>query len=386
MADFAEKLIVYEARTERSEVDPNARLRLAPSDLCEATEADDVILPWNRSLSAGVAGQDWQMVGLSLPRRTWLREYFVHADLSFDYEADPFIGRLTESAVPVADFRWPLSDDLGVALTIELTKQKPAESSPEPTSDAPNPSPDSTRSANRESPTATDTDSQTTHRHIVVVPANLLAWVSAHAAGQVEYDADVRLFVPKMQSSIYDRARLYAATIDDVPAAVRALSERKFAVMSETGRITEIHRQDESLQLLVWVVGLGVFLFGIVTVFSVLMDSTDRKRATIGILRVMGMSRTGIFASILLRATAIGAAAAVLSLLCGWGLSLALRWTPQEIHWLQWKPIVTVQLHEVDLLLVAAGAMLCCGLGAIPPAWKASRLDPFDAIVEGRFR
>ena len=117
------------------------------------------------------------------------------------------------------------------------------------------------------------------------------------------------------------------------------------------------------------------------------MDSTDRKRVTIGILRVMGMSRAGIFASILLRATAIGAAAAVLSVLCGVGLSYLLGWIPPaEIGWLSWKPIVSVRIDQDDLILVATGAMLCCGLGAIPPAWKASNLDPFDAIVEGRFR
>ena len=385
VSDFAEKLIIYEARTERSEIDPNARLRLAPSELSEATEADDVILPWNRSLSASVASQDWQMVGLSLPRRTWLREYFIEADLAFDYEADPFQGRVTSE--PPANFQWPLNADLGVSLSIEAVKRKPADSSPDSdsaTDDHATDDSDSTKRADK-SP-ADDENKSAEASQIVVVPANLLAWVAAHAAGQVEYDADVRLFVPIIQSAIYDRARLYATTIDDVPLAVRALAERQFAVMSETGRITEIHRQDVSLQLLVWVVGLGVFLFGIVTVFSVLMDSTDRKRATIGILRVMGMSRNGIFALILVRATVIGAAAAVLSLLCGWGLSLALAWTPHDLAWLQWKPIVTVQLHQMDLSIVAAGAMLCCGFGAIPPAWKASRLDPFDAIVEGRFR
>ncbi|MFO0979185.1 MAG: FtsX-like permease family protein, partial [Planctomycetaceae bacterium] len=165
------------------------------------------------------------------------------------------------------------------------------------------------------------------------------------------------------------------------------LSEGGFAVMSETGRITEIHRQDHSLQLLVVVVGAGVFLFGIVTVISVLIDSTDRKRGTIGVLRVMGMSRLGIFVSILARATAIGAIAAALSLLLGLGLSAFLGWNPPgDVAWLRWKPVVYVSLDKADLFLVASGAMLCCACGAVPPAWKASRIDPFEAIVEGRFR
>lgn len=379
--NFAEKLILYEARTERSELDPRARLRLAPSELSEATEADDVIVPWNRSQTASVSGEQWQMVGLSLPRRTWLREYFINADLAFDYEADPFQGRATSKGP--ASLQWPLNDALKVSLSIEPVKQQESDASQtSPSINSDSKTDASETNAESNAPATAESEKAA----IVVVPANLLAWISSYSAGLVEYDADIRLFVPKLESAIYDRARLYARTIDEVPTVVRALAERQFAVMSETGRITEIHRQDESLQLLVLVVGLGVFLFGVVTVFSVLMDSTDRKRGTIGILRVMGMSRAGIFASILLRATAIGAAAALLSLLCGWGLSQALAWPPRDFSWLQWKPVVAVQLHQMDLLIVAAGAMLCCGFGAIPPAWRASRLDPFDAIVEGRFR
>jgi putative ABC transport system permease protein len=185
---------------------------------------------------------------------------------------------------------------------------------------------------------------------------------------------------------VYDRARLYATTIDDVPAVVTALSAKNFAVMSETGRITEIQQQDNSLQLLVWVVGVGVFFFGIITVFSVLMDATDRKRATVGILRVMGVSRSGVFMTILLRSAVIGVAAALASIAVGFGISQFLAWTPpSSVTWAQLKPIVAVSIAPLDLLFVAGGAVGCCCLGAIPPAWKASRLDPFDAIVEGRF-
>jgi hypothetical protein len=372
VADAATKLIIYEARTEQSDRDPRARLRLAPSQLSEATEADDVVLPWNRVLTRSIGGRECCLAGLSMPRRTWLREYFRDPALSFDYEADPFQGRLASASPTATELGWPLRSGGTVSLPIA---QLPREAS----ADAP---------AATVSSTGEPADGAPKHGpEIVAVPANLLAWVSAEAAGLIDYDADVRRFVPRIEPAVYDRARLYAATIDDVPRVVRALAEHQFAVMSETGRITEIHRQDESLQLLVYVVGCGVFLFGVVTVFSVLMDSTDRKRATIGILRVMGMSRAGIFISILLRATAIGAAAAALSLLCGHGLSAALEWRPpSQLAWLAWKPLVAVQLAHADLFVVAAGAMLCCCLGAIPPAWKASRLDPFDAIVEGRFR
>lgn len=385
--EYSKKLLIYEVSSESSGKDPKSRLRIAPSELSVATDADDVVLPWNSAVKSEVHGTQVEMVGISLPRRTWLREYFINREIPFDYDAEPRSFRLAQPEAKFTSIKWPLKQDLSIELAakapdvkVENPKSKNAETS----------KPDSTGpklEAKKADPKKVQSKSLKDELQVLVVPTNLLAWIHAFNDGQLDFDKDISLFVPKPHPAIYDRARLYASTIDDVPEVVKKLAADGFAVMSETGRITEIHKQDISLQLLVWVVGLGVFLFGIVTVVSVLMDSTDRKRVTIGILRVMGMSRAGIFASILLRATAIGAAAAVLSVLCGVGLSYLLGWIPPaEIGWLSWKPIVSVRIDQDDLILVATGAMLCCGLGAIPPAWKASNLDPFDAIVEGRFR
>ena len=373
---FREKLIIYSARTALSRSGSRGRLRIAPSEISEATESDDIIIPWNEPCVRNVGDAPFMMVGLSMPRRTWLREYFRVPALAFDYEANPFTGHMGEGDHSAGVLKWPL--DGKISFDLELPNAEPP---------AERNAPDNTNPIDSPNPSDGLPETQAVAPKTLVVPANLLSWVQQYGEGGVEYDPAIHLFVAKQEPSIYDRARLYARTIDDVPAVVTGLANRGFAVMSETGRITEIHNQDDSLQLLVWVVGVGVFLFGIVTVISVLMDSTDRKRVSIGILRVMGMSRSGVFISILLRAAAIGAAAALLSLLCGLALGLVLSWTPPiDQRWLSWKPIVSVAITRSDLVLVASGAMLCCGMGAIPPAWKASRLDPFDAIVEGRFR
>jgi ABC-type antimicrobial peptide transport system permease subunit len=167
---------------------------------------------------------------------------------------------------------------------------------------------------------------------------------------------------------------------------VESLVSRRFAVISESSRIREIHEQDSSLQLLVLVVGLGVFLFGILTVLSVLIDSTDRKRGVIGILRVMGVSREGIFVLVLLRAAAIGILAGVVAAAAGWAIGQALAWQPPANSvFAAWKPDISIHIHPYDVALVMIGAVACAAIGAIVPAWKAAKLDPFDAIVEGRF-
>ncbi len=408
-----DQLRIYEAATTQTSQRPEPRLFFAPSELSEQTTADDVILPWNTPANAEYKGRPWRLVGLSLPRRTWLREYFVQADLPFDYDAEPFQARALALLEPITlvcplDARQRLAIScVGKDSTASETLVSPAESSSnvssadnstkEPVAAADGLESDSAFvSANTLAPasalapdnvTASTRTASPDFAAIAIVPANLTAWLAAYRANMAVYDPTIQMFVPLPQSPVYDRARLYARTIDDVPAVVATLSKQQFAVMSETGRIAEIHRQDRSLQLLVWVVGIGVFLFGIVTVVSVLMDSTDRKRGTIGILRVMGVSPGGIFVSILLRSAMIGLLAAALSLACGVGLAIALEWQPSSTaHWLSWKPVVHIELHPWDMAIVAAGALLCCGLGSLPPAWRASRLDPFDAIVEGRFR
>ncbi len=353
--DKRENLRVYELSTSASKTDRRRALILSPSELSQSTAADDVVVPWNEVASGEIEGKPWLMVGLSLPKRTWLREYFRDPALPCTYDDEPMSVRVAHPGGfnGAETLKWPLRQG-EVSLKVLSRSTVPAEDR---------------------------------GRAIAVVPANVTAWLAAHRAGMVDFDPLTQLFVAIPDPPLYDKARLYAQSIDDIPAVVEALNNLKFAVMSETARITEIHDQDRSLQLLVLVVGTGVFLFGVVTVFSVLLDSTDRKRGTIGILRVMGMSRAGIFMTIFIRAAVIGILAAGLSAGAGYLLSLALAWPPPSgSFFASWKPVVAVELYVADFLIILGGALVCCGLGALLPAWKASRLDPFDAIVEGRFR
>lgn len=222
---------------------------------------------------------------------------------------------------------------------------------------------------------------------ICVVPMDLLAHLRAAKAGEVEYDPTTQLFVALPSETLYPKARLYATTIDDVPSVVQKLRGEGFAVMSEETRIREIHQQDHSLQLLVLIVGTGVFLFGTVTVVSVLLDSTDRKRGTIGILRVMGVSRGGVFYMIFLRSAIIGVLAAILTIGFGWLMAMLLEWQPPaDSFLLPWKPVIHLIIRPIDIGIIIAGSLLCCMVGSLMPANRASRLDPFDAILEGRFR
>jgi lipoprotein-releasing system permease protein len=125
----------------------------------------------------------------------------------------------------------------------------------------------------------------------------------------------------------------------------------------------------------VLIVGIGVFLFGVVTVIFVLQDSTDRKRGIIGILRVMGVSKFGVFYIIFLRSACIGVLSVFVTVVFGYILKSAL---------MGWN--VHIIFYFRDVFIVSVGALFCCCIGTLLPAYKASKMDPFDAILEGRFR
>lgn len=397
-------LKVYELKQRSPDGGPTP-LRVSPMFIMENTQAiDDFVLRWNAPVKANVAGKTCELVGLSLPSISqtggWIHDYLAIANAGFGFEASqakPFQAQSISGCSTVEETVEVMLPD-GVVLP--LTWKSEPMSKARPAAEAPSPDKEDSKSGEppAEAAIVVDAAKEVAPEHhpaqkeslesessTLVVPANLLAWIHSHLAGQAQYDSTGRVFAPLPEPVVFDKARLYTRTIDGVPAAVSHLAGQGYAVLSESTRIAEIQTQDQSLQLLVIVVAVGVFFFGVVTVVSVLVDSTDRKRGTIGILRVMGMSRSGVFYVVLVRAMIIGLLAAVLSLAMGLLFGWLVGPEPKTWGWtLPWSP-VNVVFVQWDLAVVFVGALACSGIGALAPAWRAGSIDPFDAIMEGRF-
>jgi ABC-type lipoprotein release transport system permease subunit len=368
-SEAAAKICGLRIYSEASRADPGRRLSLAPSELTEILSIpDDVAIPWNQPLDITLNGQKALCVGLSLNRRCWLRKELVADGLAFPFDAD--------SIGITWPFRTGLSSDttsLDLADGTGLEVRQTALGLESPVS--------ALQGTGESEPTITPM------ADYAVVPVDFLARLTSLKHGTAIFDPQTRLIAPTPVAVVFDKVRLFARTIDDVPSLTERLFDAKFAVQSEDARIQEIQEQDASLRLLVLVVGLGVFLFGVLTVISVLVDSTDRKRGTLGILRVMGVSKLGVFWIVVLRAAAIGFFAGCLSVVFGKLLEVFLGWTaPPDSLLAVWKPTVRISLLPQDILLVFIGALVCACVGAVYPALRASRIDPFDAIVEGRFK
>ena len=450
-------------------------MSLAPSQLARWTDADDVVIPWNKPINHSFGGVETQVVGLCLPKITWLKLYLKDKEHSFNIfdEADSILFPQAGPSEELVSFTLdktlsfhlkqkfvtpqptaPLEADEGSRSGSDADEKSdsdgeaaaglnPESSDPFLSLDSKidiqnvracfngkagpsDPGYDSSRvemfpfelstpnasfdlaSSNPEEPLpetqtppkkgesdkglagkADDTiqANAASSPPIAVVPAEMLARIYSWQSGNAVYDPLSKQFVRKPTLPLFDKVRLYAKTIDNVPEIVSQLRERNYVVMSEITRISEIHQQDKSLMILVLIVAVGVFAFGVITVISILVDSTERKRGAIGIMRVMGVSRRGIFYLIFLRSSIIAALAVCVTFLFGWLLKLLLVWdVPSNLTFLSWKPVINISYTPLDFLLVALGALLCCSVGSLIPARKASRLDPFDAIVEGRFR
>ncbi|MFO1063102.1 MAG: FtsX-like permease family protein [Pirellulales bacterium] len=425
-ADRLGELVVYLLQPNPTEDRSIAAMKISPMYISENTKAiDDFVFRWNPPLDCSLDNKPVRVIGLTLPTVEqaggWLREYVRPDVRAFEYEESQSnayqvhikgskpatVAKLLcgTTTVPVVYAETPAAPenqsgtDTAASATssttqlekVETVKPQTADRDPQKeASGSTSADQDKTGDADKADSSSKNKDQEQLAKpklEIATVPTNLAAWLTSAHSGKITFDAQSGVFIATPDPIAYDKARLYTATIDDVPNAVKELSDRRYAVMSESTRISEIHSQDNSLQTLVLLVGAGVFSFGVFTVVNVLVDATDRKRGTIGILRVMGMSGGGVFFVVVLRAVIVGVFAAVLSLILGLLLIVVVHpeAADSRTSWLSFLPAVSIKLSSIDFLIVSAGCLLCSGLGAIFPAWRASRLDPFDAIVEGKF-
>ena len=387
----SEKLKFYKLRI------PQARgggyIRDNPALLTRNTAArDDLALRWCPPLTVEVDGTPVRFVGLTLPTKKqnggWLQTFLEENAFWFTYEEsveNPLVFRGPESSIKnIADHMIMLSPELEVNMDCRNVSEEQAD---EGLLDNKETVRDGLIEAGVASnhPLPVGGNPNTDEVRTVFVPVSLLAYVEQFSKGDVVFDKLSNRFTPTPQPVAFTKARLYTSTIDDVPLATKELAERRFAVLSEVSRIAEIQEQDGSLQFLVLVVAVGVFIFGVITVFSVLVDSTDRKKGMIGILRVMGVPGPGVFIILLIRAVVIGVMAAGLCCAIGVLLTNILNGSFGETQSLPWLPQIHVVIGVLEYGFITLGAILCASLGVLVPAFKASRLDPFDAIMEGQF-
>lgn len=117
-------------------------------------------------------------------------------------------------------------------------------------------------------------------------------------------------------------------------------------------------------------------------IISTLIMVVLEKTREVGILKAMGASSKSIMQIFVFEGLVIGVVGTLLGSTLGYLLcfsQLKYRWfsLPADIYFINALPI---EMKPLDFVFISASALILCLTASVYPAWKASRLDPVDAI------
>ncbi len=169
--------------------------------------------------------------------------------------------------------------------------------------------------------------------------------------------ADLDAIEANLAEVFAENPRIEVSTIDDFTKAINDLFNQILAVMSS-----------------MLAMALFIAVFGVAN--TLLLSVTERTRE-IGLIRAVGVKRSGIWNMITLESVFVALLGAVLGLVLGvvFGVALVQSFDIFQDYGIT-IPWVPLALYTV--LAVIAGI-----IAALYPAWKASRLNILDAIAIG---
>ncbi len=357
-------------------------LTMSTKSVESLTDVDDIIVPWSEPISTKIDGADQVIVGISLHRR-WLKSLFLDESSPFRSAAEPFEIHLPTGRTSGLECLLQHGDGEPVPLTVTSSILKPVITSHQSSTPAlfapwkfaaqqtlqqflPNKS--SQKKVIAAKPIAS---APLSLNPVAVVPASLLAHLKALDRGEVQFDVAVGRFVPIRSEAEYYQARVVAENIELVPEADAFLSQLGFATVSQRTRVEELLSYAQTLELLVFVVGGTVLFFGFWTLTAALAENTDRKKRSIGVLRVMGIGPLGVAYIVILRGLFIGLVAGAMTIPLAYIAAHLLT-----------EHVAACQVSLLHLQQVFGLAVGACFLGALIPAVLASFISPAEILRE----
>ena len=162
----------------------------------------------------------------------------------------------------------------------------------------------------------------------------------------------------KVAALLRDRHHIRPPTLDD------------FTITNPAATMAQVTRAGSTLMKILTGVSLMALLIGGIVIMALMSIAVSERRKEIGVRRSVGARRSHIVQQFLLEAILVALAGGVAGVLVGvGGLQLVAR-TQKLPQVLLWQPIVSA-------ILVSIGTGVLFG---IYPAWKASRVDPIQAL------
>ncbi len=186
--------------------------------------------------------------------------------------------------------------------------------------------------------------------------------------------ADVATFVEARVEDIY--------ATDEVMERVQATLDNNF-IMTDWKRMNQAFFSALQLERLAMFVTISLIVFvAALNIVATLVLMVMEKNRDIGILLSMGATRRGILYTFIFQGLFIGLMGTATGLTLGIGASLIadryeLVSLEESVYYLSHVPFV---VRPVDFAVIALMAVLVSFVATLYPAWRASRLDPVEAL------
>ena len=210
-----------------------------------------------------------------------------------------------------------------------------------------------------------------------VVPVELLGVLRTAAQRGVTFDRQTLTF--RMARGGYRGFRLYAASIDDVPAIYHRLRDQGVEVAAEVEAIERIRVLDQGLSRLFWLIAALGLCGGTGVLVASLYAAVERRRRDLGVLRLLGFARRHVF----FFPVAQGLIIAVLGLAAGFGGYATLAGAINRAFAMDLAPgEAFCVLPGTYVPLFCLSTVALAGLASLVAAWRATCIDPAEVIRE----